>query len=71
MAKYKGMNDFSYHTKVIFCPERAIEQERLEANRDLKMTVERLAVTHGPQAVLHHLSFAKKFAEEFNANHGK
>ena len=71
MAKYKGMNDFSYHTKVIFCPERVIEQERLEANRDLKMTVERLAVTHGPKAVLHNLSFAKKFAEEFNANHGK
>ena len=65
------MNNVSYHTKVIFCPERVIEQERLEANRDLKMTVERLAVTHGPKAVLHNLSFAKKFAEEFNANHGK
>jgi hypothetical protein len=55
---------FSYHTKVTFCPERAIEQERLDANRDMKMTVERLAVTHGPRAVLHNLRYAKLFAKE-------
>ena len=57
---------FSYHTKVIFCPERAIEQERLDANRDMKMTVERLAVTHGPRAVLHNLRYAKQFANELS-----
>lgn len=56
-----------------FCPERAIEKERLEANRDLKMTVERLAVTHGPRAVLHNLHYAKLFAtsrEAFGKRHG-
>ena len=48
----------SVHSKVTFCPEQAIEKERLEANRDMKMVVERLAVTHGPKCVLHNLSFA-------------
>ena len=62
---------FSYHTKVTFCPERAIEKERLEAKRDLKMTVERLAITYGPKSVLHNLSFAKKFAKAFREDHGK
>ena len=48
----------SVHSKVTFCPEQAIEKERLEANRDMKMVVKRLAVTHGPKCVLHNLSFA-------------
>jgi hypothetical protein len=56
---------------VIFCPERAIERERLTANRDMKMTVERLAVTHGPKAVLHNLSYSKHFAEDFQSRHRK
>ena len=71
MWNYIVLSFPSYHTKVIFCPEREIEKERLEANRDLKMTVERLAMTHGPRAVLHNLSFAKPLAEEFRKNHGK
>ena len=56
---------------MIFCPERAIEKERLEGKRDMKMTVERLAVTHGPRAVLHNLRYAKLFADEFNLRHDK
>ena len=61
----------SVHSKVTFCPEQAIEKERLEANRDMKMVVERLAVTHGPKCVLHNLSFARLFAQEFSENHNK
>ena len=40
--------------------------ERLDANRDLKMTVERLAVTHGPDAVLHNLMYCKLFVPNFD-----
>ena len=65
---YKSL---SYHTKVTFCPERVIEKARLDANRDLRMTVERLAVNQGPQAVLHNLRYSKLFAEEFQQHHGK
>ena len=43
----------------------------MEANRDLRLTVERLAVSHAPKAVLHNLKFAKLFAEEFMKSHGK
>ena len=64
-------NNCSVHTKVTFCPERAIEKERMEENRDLCLTVERLAVSHAPKAVLHNLRFAKLFAEEFSKYHGK
>ena len=45
--------------------------ERLEANRDLKMTVERLAMTHGPDAVLHNLKFCKLFVERFSEEYGQ
>lgn len=45
--------------------------ERLEANRDLKMTVERLAVTHGPDAVLHNLKFCKVFTNTFDNDYGQ
>ena len=41
------------------------DAERLEANRDLKMTVERLAVTHELDAVLHNLKYAKLVGTDF------
>ena len=62
---------FNVHSKVTFCPEQAIERERLEANRDMNMVVERLAVTHGPKCVLHNLSYSKLFANEFSTNQNK
>ena len=33
------------------------------------MTVERLAVTHGPRAVLHNLRYAQLLAEDFIVRH--
>jgi hypothetical protein len=76
---------FSYHSKLIFTPELPIERgnlyldsiayslnailERLEARRDLGMTVESMIAQLGPKAVLHNLKFAMLFTERFSTRY--
>ena len=63
--------DQNHHTKMIFTPEEPVDQDRLDSKRDLKVTVERLAFTVAPKAVLHNLHYCDLYAKSFIADQGK
>ena len=58
----------SHHTKVLFLPERAIENI---TKCDLQTVGERLAHKNGPAAVLHNLGFTRLFMDKFNRDRAK
>lgn len=58
----------SHHTKVLFLPERAIENI---TKCDLQTVGERLAHKNGPVAVLYNLSYTRLFLDRFNRDQAK